>query len=384
MSIQTPYARCGQDLVYISERIHKDRRYTCPVCGSAVAAKKGANNAHHFFHIERQDCPATLETLLHATAKHYILARNDIIIQFPIKFFETFQPFFDLLKSRLGVNYTSLSLGNILNYYAFYNPIGQAEKGVGPYIADIRFKDENEDIGDFVIEILVTHEIEAAKKAYLLDKQIPYIEVKPYMNGSIIEFFAESANIPEYFQEAHIQLREELYSLFFKDFQNELLEEFKLQLTDFEKIKLEKQMAIDDLSRSIQTLNLRDYINKQLYTTMYSIPATGTGRMIEHEPVRSNSIHAAGRSLKVNGKYVKYEQRILADLLKNLLNNEVDIHAFIEPNLNNSSPAISGFNFVLPSEQITGKIMKDILIAMTQKLGEKENSDLNTSNKFPF
>lgn len=384
MSIQTPYARCGQTLVHINERIHRDRKYTCPVCSSAVAPRKGSKNAHHFYHVERLDCPATPETLLHAIAKHYILSRDDIVIQFPNRFVETFQPFFALLESRLGVNYINLSLTNILKYYGYYNPVRQLEKKVGAYIADVLFQDCNDELGDFVIEILVSHEIEEAKEAYFLENQIPFIEIKPFMIGSKIEFFAESANLPEYFQEMHIQLKDSLYSLFFNDFKDELLEDLKLEMTDSHKRELEKQIAIDELKQSIRTLNLRNYINKQLYKSMYSIPATGSGRMTEFEPVNKNSIYAANKILKVNGKYVNNENGILADLLRKLLNEEVEIHAFLEPSYNKPSSHITGFNFVLPSEIITGEIMKNILIEMTHQLANKEKPVLNQSTQFPF
>lgn len=382
LSIQTPYALCGDDLVHISERTYKERNYLCPVCFNTVAAKKGPTKTHHFYHVKKLDCPATPETLLHATAKQYILRNENVVFQFSFQFFYTTSAFFDLLESRLGIQHASLSLDHILDYYSCDRSKGKEEKKIGSFIADLLFASRYEDSNEeFVIEILMTHETEEPKHTYFLENQIPYIEVRPEMHGDKIVFIVVAANIPEYLQESHINLRENIYSLFFNDFKKEILQDLQTELTDSEKIALEKKSAIEELKEVIPSLNLRDYINGQQYRQMMTIPITGSGKVEEYEQV--TRVDLSEKNLKINGKYVNYENRILESLIKHLLASNVPLHAFTEPGYNRGTSIVTGFGFTFPNEKVTGNMMKDILFELTNTLVDRV-TDEETDNDFPF
>ncbi len=50
----------------------------CPACGTALVARKGLHNRHHFAHYTRQECPFALETVLHHLAKQVLLTESFI------------------------------------------------------------------------------------------------------------------------------------------------------------------------------------------------------------------------------------------------------------------------------------------------------------------
>ncbi|MBS4203642.1 competence protein CoiA family protein [Lederbergia citrea] len=91
MAVNITFALLQGQLVHISERISKDKKYYCPSCMESVIAKKGNINAHHFAHNANSSCLTNEETMLHYFSKHYLASAKDenIALQFPVSFFNT-------------------------------------------------------------------------------------------------------------------------------------------------------------------------------------------------------------------------------------------------------------------------------------------------------
>jgi hypothetical protein len=108
----------------------------CSGCGATLMAKHGKIKAHHFAHYNKDACNYTGETAIHLAAKEIIKSRGYIVL--PPPFFERNEP----------EKYTFDSLSLEAQYADFIPDV----------LAEIDGK-------IYVIEIAVTHFVDAAKKA---------------------------------------------------------------------------------------------------------------------------------------------------------------------------------------------------------------------------
>ncbi|WP_338657034.1 competence protein CoiA family protein (plasmid) [Sporosarcina psychrophila] len=365
MTVNITYAICEVQLVHISDRISKKKTYCCPSCGEAMVAKKGAVNAHHFSHKADSSCTATEETMLHLLAKYFLISQSDLQLNFPVSLFKNKNILFETISTHMVIEYIPVQLQSIFEFYSFYNFEGTLEKSVGNFIADVLFIDPNEDNFEFVIEVFVTHAIEENKRAYFNQVKIPFIEVKPKMNNGQIEFFVTETNIYDYLYEKESKLTEELFTNVYEEFRGELLQKLKYELVKDEKIKLEKLEALKQLNEDIDDINLREHINRELYTEMSTIPATTSHKFERIEKV--SMLHLKGKNLKCNNKFVNLEAGILHSLITNFQSEQIIVQAYVETG-NNNKEHITGFNFKIPRQTVTGDVMKAILKKMAAEL----------------
>lgn len=108
----------------------------CPSCGATLMAKHGQKKAHHFAHYDKEACNYKGETAIHLAAKEIIKSRGCIVLPPPL--FVGGEP------KRYDFDFVVLE--------ARYNDF------IPDVLAEI-------DERVFIIEIAVTHFVDAAKKA---------------------------------------------------------------------------------------------------------------------------------------------------------------------------------------------------------------------------
>tara|TARA_B100001146_G_scaffold78536_1_gene69639 strand:+ start:424 stop:1317 length:894 start_codon:yes stop_codon:yes gene_type:complete len=120
---------------------------TCTKCGKPLVAKKGEVNAHYFAHSADSDC--TGETLKHYMAKQEIAEKKYLHLPHPIK--DTYSM----------TDFKTVEL----------------EKRIGDsrYIADVICTHESGK--QIIIEIVVTHDLDADKWNYLIKNKIPALKI---------------------------------------------------------------------------------------------------------------------------------------------------------------------------------------------------------------
>lgn len=68
------------DLIHIQDAGRGKTGLTCPDCGAALIARKGAVKAHHFAHYNSEECVAAGETALHREAKNLLMANPELLL----------------------------------------------------------------------------------------------------------------------------------------------------------------------------------------------------------------------------------------------------------------------------------------------------------------
>lgn len=129
----------------------------CPACGESLIARKGAKVIHHFAHKSTIECEYGYQTSLHLAAKELIAENKQINIP---ALYLTFQGTGRklLLEEEKTVNVSEVIL----------------EKKINDIIPDILLIT---DIGEIIVEIFVTHEIDDEKKKKIKRLDIPTIEI---------------------------------------------------------------------------------------------------------------------------------------------------------------------------------------------------------------
>ena len=140
MDQKLTYAVRHGQLVHIGEVVSGLKcQCTCPSCGTALIARKGALNRHHFAHHSKRECPYALESMLHYLAKKILATASHI--QLPPAFLPRQQkPLFQARK--------------------FYFDTVRLEQKVDQFIPDLLLERGNQKL---LLEIKVTHPVQQSK-----------------------------------------------------------------------------------------------------------------------------------------------------------------------------------------------------------------------------
>ncbi len=126
----------------------------CPGCGDVLVAKNQCTDkSNHFSHHTQEEHRSCLMTQLHLVAQHYFLSAKTVKLPAVSLYYKKQ----NLTRGEVEVNITNASL----------------EAKVDKFYADIILET---DIGEVVIEILVTHKTENEKAQYYRDQKIAAIE----------------------------------------------------------------------------------------------------------------------------------------------------------------------------------------------------------------
>lgn len=129
----------------------------CPACGENLIARKGMKVIHHFAHKSTIECEYGYQTSLHLAAKEIIAVNKQFIVP---ALYLTFPGTgrIMLLENEQTVNVLEVIL----------------EKKINDIIPDILLVT---DIGEIIVEIFVTHEIDDEKKKKIKRLDISAIEI---------------------------------------------------------------------------------------------------------------------------------------------------------------------------------------------------------------
>lgn len=152
------YALRNDELVYISE-VESGLKCgcICPACGEVLIARKGSKMSHHFAHKSTIECEYGYQTSLHLAAKKIISENPQITVP------ALYLTFPGTGRKELIENEQTLVVSNII-----------LEKKIDNIIPDILLVT---DIGEIIVEIFVTHEIDDEKKKKIKKLNIPTIEI---------------------------------------------------------------------------------------------------------------------------------------------------------------------------------------------------------------
>lgn len=368
MAVNIEYALCEGTLTHISNRILKDKTYHCPACKESVIAKKGQRNAHHYAHAPDSSCTASQETMLHLFAKH-VLTTEDVKLKFPITLFKNSIELVEIMDEYFDMEYLNIELYKLFDFLEAYEPLGKTEISIGKFIADVLFIDSEQGHKELIVEVFVTHAMEYEKIKYFNDVNLPYIEVKPIFINSSIEFFVTATNMHDFIDQIEKQLSNDLFSYTLSNQREKLLSNLKNNIVDREKIKLERNRSLELLYNDVDYINFRDYIDVKLYKKMNTIPAAAKNSLIRVERVETLKLNYGKKPFLIcNGKYVFSETHILYSLINHFLQENIIVEALVDNNPYNNKECITGFNFRIPRNSITGDVMKDILKVMISKL----------------
>lgn len=127
----------------------------CKACGDELVAKNAGNKRkHHFAHTNMVEKRSCLMTHLHLAMQHYFLNLKEIII--PSHSFQ-YKNISLTLSAKRAIVFSS-----------------QLEKTIGNYITDIYIET---DVGDFYIEICVTHKCESEKIVHYKTHKLNSVEI---------------------------------------------------------------------------------------------------------------------------------------------------------------------------------------------------------------
>ncbi len=152
------YAQKNGKLVHVSE-VENGLKCgcVCPACGEVLIARKGNKVAHHFAHKSTIECQYGYQTSLHMVAKKIISEYRRISVpELSLKFPEIYKE--ELIEKERILNVSEVVL----------------EKKVNDIIPDIILLT---DIGQIIVEIYVTHEVDSEKKKKIKRLGIPAIEI---------------------------------------------------------------------------------------------------------------------------------------------------------------------------------------------------------------
>jgi hypothetical protein len=130
----------------------------CPACNQKLIARKGAKTVHHFAHYKATDCIGATETALHMAAKEILESHKRI---------------------QLPAVLTSLGSGQGMSICLFKKQILRfervfLEKRIDRIIPDIIIEKQGRSL---IIEITVTHGIDAIKKNRIKKLNISTLEI---------------------------------------------------------------------------------------------------------------------------------------------------------------------------------------------------------------
>ena len=135
----------------------------CPACGDRLVARQGPLREHHFAHAADNDCRTAVETALHLAAKEILASRKEIVLpSVEIQFH--FHRYRDSGDKSLTIapegryQLTSVAL----------------ERRLTNIVPDILAHVENHPL---LIEVRVTHEVEAQKLARIQSLDMSTVEI---------------------------------------------------------------------------------------------------------------------------------------------------------------------------------------------------------------
>ncbi len=361
MGVKLSFALMQDKVVHIEDKVDRSKLYLCPFCKEEVRARKGQVNAPHFSHSPESTCSISYETLLHFNAKHYLLNEDDIEINFPIKFLIGLK---DILSS-LELSNLPIKLNKILKYYHLAKGNGKVEKGIGNYVADVLF--ECDQI-PFVCEILVTHAMEDEKRNYFKNEKIPYIEIKPFPTlENKFSFSVTDYYLPGFMEKFEQEILHKNLENTYNSYHQKFIEDAKKELVTYDQTQMAKDVSLNQLLEVVDKLNFRDYITTELYKRMISIPVSPKGMGDRLEEIRY--IERQYKHTRINGKYyVNNETDILRQMLFHFREQGIRIEAIIGKDDIKGKEKVIGYNFLLPSRDVTGEQMRNILKSIVNKL----------------
>ena len=162
----------------------------CPACGHPLVAKAKDSNFRrpHFAHYRDADCRAGFETSIHKVAKQLIA--NQLRLFLPEWDGEPEMPNPPMLQDAAGFNH----LGRPVKYPTRHMKLVNAalEVARGDYIPDVTATDLE---GELLIEIRVTHAVEALKRRRVQADGVRMLEIdlsRVTLNQALdIEFFSQ-------------------------------------------------------------------------------------------------------------------------------------------------------------------------------------------------
>lgn len=132
-------------------------RCLCPSCGEPLVAKKGGLVQHHFAHQSGTECPGAHETALHLAAKQAIARRRELLLPAVLASFQTSRPPLEVESAERAI-FDTVAL-EVAAAGMIFDAL--CERPVSPLIVEIR----------------VTHAVDAAKRAKLRELGRAAIEV---------------------------------------------------------------------------------------------------------------------------------------------------------------------------------------------------------------
>lgn len=177
------------DIDDVSVEYRSAHSFFCLGCGKEMQARLGAKNAHHFFHLDGNDC-GNGETDLHRYAKKMLRKKFLTEERFPIRFVQDIScgaqcPFFNAMMCH----------DNRLEEFdlkAFgYDTIEEEKVVSGGYIADLLISDSSGKNPAILLEIFVKHKVgERKENSGLRIIEIPIRnedDLETYLRGPISE-----------------------------------------------------------------------------------------------------------------------------------------------------------------------------------------------------
>ncbi|QCJ45506.1 hypothetical protein FAY30_26575 (plasmid) [Bacillus sp. S3] len=372
-------------LVFIKDRIEKNRIYYCPHCKEEVFSKKGSIREHHFSHKPDTECSANYETILHFEAKHYLAEKiNDgegIDLPFDLG---KHIPALELLKNEAGISdHSIISLSEIIS---FYDVISASTETVIPgsqFIADIICLDKGDNKA-LACEVFVSHELDDEKIEFLKSNQFPYLELIPFHNEKgDIQFTLHSYYLPRFFErykeKVDSTMLEQLFPLYKDELQKKVerfyeeCEILKLKLLAVQALKKELQKE-DSYNQLIASLDLHSYTS----SAVAHRATVNRKELLDHLTYKKTAkgSYLMGRTTK-DSYFVSSEQNQLYSIINQLV-CQINISALIGGWENSSKESIVGFEFGIPQPSEISNVIRQVLIDKVEDYERRFQKKLTT------
>lgn len=391
VKLHCAYNNVGQ-LVFIRDRLKNSPIYYCPHCREEVFPKKGAIREHHFSHKPNTECSASYETILHFEAKHYLADQIPVHdgerIEFPFDLGKHI-PVLEILKKEAGISDHSIVL--LSEIIAFYGVMGAFKETTIPgskFIADVIGVDR-EGNKVLIFEIFVSHESEREKIDYLMDKQIPYLEVIPFRNEKgEIQFKLHSYYLPWFFERykenVDTTMMEQLYP-FYKDELNRKAE----RLFEEEEILKLKLLAVQSLKKELQTNSIYSELIGSLDLHSYSTRAIAHKATIKRSEQleqlssrrKGNETYLIGQTTK-DSYLVSNAQNQLYSIINQLI-TQINISALIGGWENSKKDTIVGFEFGIPQPSELSEAVREVLLNRLEDYERRFKNKLKSEPTLP-
>ncbi|ALF10811.1 hypothetical protein [Parageobacillus thermoglucosidasius] len=259
------------------------------------------------------------------------------------------------------------------------------EKTLNKYVIDVLFEGDDNYL---VIEICVTHRMEEEKRSYLINHNIPFIEVLPSKNNNGYSYTVCDLYLPGFLEQYEEDAVERQIQTTYEYFREELLRMARKEILNKNQLELYQQEVLDQVSEKIDCINLRDHIDSVLYKKMHSIPVIAYNA----NPIRfeefSNARYINSKTIKINnGRYfLNREQNILYNLLQTFQKEGIKIHAIVCEDEFHKHPYVGGFNFLIPSSRIIGEQIKEILkkLVLEARIDREYIVEHHKNSGYPF